>query len=88
MGKERKEGKKKKKKESKRGGGGGGAQDKAYYQLLIYIYKLQALVYDILPSFRWCLMSSDVGWHIRDKLRPVRDHGSILLYVHGNQKAR
>ena len=35
-----------------------------------------------------CLMSSDVGWHIRDKLRPVPKHGSINLYVHGNQKAR
>ena len=37
-----------------------------------------------------CLMSSDVGWRItiRDKLRPMRSHGSILLYVHGNQKAR
>ena len=30
-----------------------------------------------------CLKSSDVGWHIRDKLRPIREHGSILLYVHG-----
>ena len=35
-----------------------------------------------------CLMSSDVGWHIRDKLRPMPKHGSVLLYVHGNQKAR
>ena len=25
---------------------------------------------------------------IRDKLRPTREHGSILLYVHGNHKAR
>ena len=24
------------------------------------------------------LMSSDVGWHIRDKLRPVPKHGSII----------
>ena len=32
-----------------------------------------------------CLMSSDVGWDIiKDKLRPMREHGSILLYVHGN----
>ena len=31
-------------------------------------------------------MSSDVGWHIRDKLRPMREHGSILLYVHGNHR--
>ena len=28
-------------------------------------------------SFRWCLMSSDVDWHIRDKLRPMREHGSV-----------
>ena len=35
-----------------------------------------------------CLMSSDVSWHIRDKLWPVPKHGSIILYVHGNQKAR
>ena len=25
----------------------------------------------------WCLMSSDVIWHIRDKLRPMPKHGSI-----------
>ena len=37
---------------------------------------------------KWCLMSSDVSWHIRDKLRPMSKHGSINLYVHGNQKAR
>ena len=36
-----------------------------------------------------CLMSSDVGWHIiRDKLRPTREHDSVLLYVHRNHKAR
>ena len=35
-----------------------------------------------------CLMSSDVNWHIRDKLWPMPKHGSINLYVHGNQKAR
>ena len=45
------------------------------------------------PSHRrgWmkcCLMSSDVSWHIRDKLWPMPKHGSIILYVHGNQKAR
>ena len=32
--------------------------------------------------------SSDVDWHIRDKLKPMPKHGSILLYVHGNQKVR
>ena len=36
----------------------------------------------------WCLMSSDVSWHIRDKLWPMPKHGSVNLYVHGNQKAR
>ena len=35
-----------------------------------------------------CLMSSDVGCHIRDKLRPARELGSVLLYVLGNHKAR
>ena len=35
-----------------------------------------------------CLMSSDVGWHIRDKLRPMPKHSSILFYVHGNHQAR
>ena len=34
----------------------------------------------------WCLMSSDVSWHIRDKLWPMLKHGSVILYVHGNQK--
>ena len=37
---------------------------------------------------RWCLMSSDVSWHTRDKLWPMPKHGSVILYVHGNQKAR
>ena len=43
---------------------------------------------DLLVFFGWCLMSLDVGWHVRDKLRPVCEQGSIVLYVHGNQKAR
>ena len=41
-----------------------------------------------LPVVKWCLMSSDVSWHIRDILWPMPKHGSINLYVHGNQKAR
>ena len=41
----------------------------------------------ILPSSSFRL-SSDVGWHIRDKLRPVPKHSSVLLYVHGNHEAR
>ena len=35
----------------------------------------------------WCLMSSDVSWHIRDKLWPMPKHGSINIYLHRNQKA-
>ena len=45
--------------------------------------KLSALL-----MMSWCLMSSDVSWHIRDKLWPMPKHGSIIFYVHGNQKAR
>ena len=41
------------------------------------------------PSLmNWCLMSSDVMRHIKDKLWPMPKHGAINLYVHGNQKAR
>ena len=29
-----------------------------------------------------CLMSSDVSWHVRDKLWPMPKHGSIILYIH------
>ena len=42
----------------------------------------------MMKMMKWCLMSSDVSWHIRDKLWPMPQHGSIQLYVHGNQKAR
>ena len=44
--------------------------------------------YDKKIKMNWCLMSSDVSWHIRDKLWPMPKHSSINLYVHGNQKAR
>ena len=43
---------------------------------------------EYLMMMKWCLMSSDVGWHIGDKLRPMPKHGSINLYVHRSQKAR
>ena len=43
---------------------------------------------EMMMMMSWCLMSSDVSWHIRDKLWPMKKHGSINLYVHGNQKAR
>ena len=42
----------------------------------------------LMMMMKWCLMSSDVRWHIRDKLWPMPKHGSIILYIHGNQKAR
>ena len=42
----------------------------------------------MMMMMKWCLMPSDVGWHVRDKLRPMPKHGSINLYVHGSQKAR
>ena len=49
----------------------------------------QLLNYDRnLMMMNWCLMSSDVMRHIRDKLWPMPKHGAINLYVHGNQKAR
>ena len=41
-----------------------------------------------LLMMKCCLVSPDVSWHIRDKLWPMPKHGSINLYVHGNQKAR
>ena len=42
----------------------------------------------MMMMMKWCLMSSDVSWHIRAKLWPMPKHGSVILYVHGNQKAR
>ena len=43
---------------------------------------------EALVMMKWCLLSSDVSWHIRDKLWPMPKHSSIILYVHGNQKVR
>jgi len=46
------------------------------------------MCFGIVVFWRWmkcCLVSSDVRWHIRDKLWPVPKHGSVNLYVHGNQ---
>ena len=36
-----------------------------------------AMVFLLLLLLSWCLMSSDVIWHIRDKLWPMPKHGSI-----------
>ena len=41
-----------------------------------------------LVMVKWCLMSSDVSWHIRDKLWPVPKHGSVILYVHEGSLGR
>ena len=38
---------------------------------------------ELIMMMKWCLMSSDVSWHIRDKLWPMTKHGSIIPYVHG-----
>ena len=38
-----------------------------------------------LPSGVASMSSDHVGWHI-NKLRPMCEHGSILLYVHGNRE--
>ena len=35
-----------------------------------------------------CLMSSDVGWHIRDKLRPMSKHGSVDQYSFTSTETR
>ena len=37
-------------------------------------------VFESLGKMSWCLMSSDVNWHIRDKLWPMLKHGSINLH--------
>ena len=67
-------------------GGGGGSLSGVGGEKLFF--KLLVTIFCVITFFRCCLMSSDVDWHIRDKLRPKREHGSILLYVHGNHEAR
>ena len=44
-----------------------------------FLSKLTALKAEVMMS--WCLMSSDVSWHIRDKLWPMPKHGSINLLL-------
>ena len=48
------------------------------------VFNQFAALYHSVMMMSWCLMSSDVSWHIRDKLWPMPKHGSINLYVHGN----
>ena len=53
--------------------------------MLLYVHRDRgALDFHTAPEFwgllmmmSWCLMSSDVIWHIRDKLWPIPKHGSI-----------
>ena len=55
--------------------------------IIVYVvYAIHSICMVMMMSC--CLMSSDVSRHISDKLRPMPKHGSINLYVHGNQKAR
>ena len=69
-----------------------GVQERVFLRTLLHPYSgslLQSICYVATDSWMvrlCCLMSSDVGWHIRDKPRPMPKHGSILLYVHGNHK--
>ena len=55
--------------------------------LWVYLWRLDVLQEHCLLLL-CCLISSDVSWHIRDKLRPVCEHSSVLLYIHRNHKAR
>ena len=48
------------------------AREKNHTPSIAFRHFLQTLPELVTPSFRWCWMSSDVGWHIRNKLRPVR----------------
>ena len=85
--------KKKKNIRVKWGGGGGGVkwEDVKKKKSQSKMGKLQAMQQGLVRGvvmMSWCLMSSDVTWHIRDKLWPMPKHGSIILYIQGNQKAR
>ena len=37
--------------------------------------------YEGMMMMKWCLMSSDVSWHIRDKLWPMPKHGSVYIFT-------
>ena len=47
--------------------------------LSLYLFSILSLLHIIssMMMMSWCLMSSDVIWHIRDKLWPIPKHGSI-----------
>ena len=53
-----------------------------YYLLEKYLAWLNlGLYYKPVMMMSWCLMSSDVIWHIRDKLWPMPKHGSIKATI-------
>ena len=41
------------------------------------VTKFNSFLMMMMMMMSWCLMSSDVIWHIRDKLWPMPKHGSI-----------
>ena len=45
--------------------------------VLVLVFECVLLLLQMLLLLSWCLMSSDVIWHIRDKLWPMPKHGSI-----------
>ena len=45
--------------------------------ILLYIHLICSSYHMRMMMMSWCLMSSDVIWHIRDKLWPMPKHGSI-----------
>ena len=59
-----------------------------FHNALILLQTQAAGVESAVEWLRWrgevLPMSSDVSWHIRDKLWPMPKHGSVNLYVHGN----
>ena len=46
-------------------------------QLSQKLISILHFIFRRLMMMSWCLMSSDVIWHIRDKLWPMPKHGSI-----------
>ena len=47
------------------------------YSCMKYALCLDIMLSMMMMMMSWCLMSSDVIWHIRDKLWPMPKHGSI-----------
>jgi len=58
------------------------------FENMSFVWQLSWDLFLFPMMMKWCLMSSDVGWHIRDKLRSMPKNGSVNLYVQGSQKVR